>query len=459
MAVGHVAGHLGVACGARPCLVEDVLKGELLHVEAFECGAYALEVASALAQGLLQALACLLDVAVQHGVAAEVAQVAPYVGLAVELIVHAPHLGALGKVVEHGHLALGHAGEHGPGALGGEVFALVVEKPPHLQPLSLLVDGLERLVDVPRHLVEVAGLEAGRRHLVEEVDAIDVVGAEEARLLLQKHLLDFGIERVLAVEEVGAVLVGKAVPLAQVLDVGIGVQCLELARHVACKGGKHGAHAQCALARQYELLQGCLALEPLLGQGSAPAVDVRHAVPGQVDGACEIAAHLLIGHAQTGPHVVPHAFLAGDGQRHVDTVEGHPVDEALPVFPLPEGHRVAEGAVVQKKSLWHAGCRGVGHCNVGQRGGQLDGHVGIPRHGGEAVFLEIVVEPHGHRVGIVAGDDDLAVFALDAEGVVVAVEQQLPEHHFAGQSRRQAPGQCLGLLHVAACLCGRGCND
>ena len=178
MSVGEFVDDLFVGLGEVPCLLEDVLIGELLHVEALEGRADAHKVVATLGKGFFDAFARLLDAALYVGVAAEVAQVAPDEGLVVEAVVLAPHLLVLAVVVEHRHLALRHAGEHGAGALAGVVLALVIEEPGHLQPLGLRVDGREAFIDVLGDRVEVVGLKTGGIHLVERVDAVDVVGAE-----------------------------------------------------------------------------------------------------------------------------------------------------------------------------------------------------------------------------------------------------------------------------------------
>ena len=188
-------------------------------------------------------------------------------------------------------------------------------------------------------------------------------------LLLEEQTLDAGVQRILAVEEIGAVLFIEASPATQCLDVGIREQFTQCPRDVTRKSGQHGTHIQRAFTFHDALLQGGLILKPLLGQRAAPAIDVGHAVPRQVSGTCEIGAHLLVGHAQFGPHVVPYRFLPRDCQRQVHAIERHPVDEAFPVSPLPERHRVAPGAVVEEKALWHP-------CRYPFGGGHIGQHVG-----------------------------------------------------------------------------------
>ena len=65
----------------------------------------------------------------------------------------------------------------------------------------------------------------------------------------------------------------------------------------------------------------------------------------------EVALHGLRIETELRPDVKPHLLLAGNSQRHGDTLKSHPVDQALPVSPLPVRHAVAEGAVVEEKPL------------------------------------------------------------------------------------------------------------
>ena len=237
MAVGQFVDHLLVGLVVVPRLLQDVFIGELLHVETLKRRSDAHQIVATLLQGSLDALSRFLDAALHVGVAAEVAQVAPDEWLAVEALVLAPHLLVLAVIVQHGHLALGHAREHGAGALLGVVLTLVVEEPCHLQPLGIGIDGGKTLVDVPRDLVEVVWLKTGRIHLVKRVDAVDVVSAEQTCLLLEEHTLDAAVERILAIEEIGAVSLVKASPGGERLDVGLGKQVAQRSRYMTGKGG------------------------------------------------------------------------------------------------------------------------------------------------------------------------------------------------------------------------------
>ena len=355
MAVSHQFHHIGIGSAIVPRLVEDVFKWELLHIEALKRRADALEVGTAIFQRRFEQFARLLHIALQHRVAAKVAEVAPNIRLTVELIVHTPHLHTLAEVVEHRHLALWQGGEHGFGHIFGPLVALIVEEPAHLQPFRFLVDGFQRLIHMAREAADVATIVTWSLHFVEKVDAIDVVGAKEASLLLQEFALDFRIQWVFGVEEIGLVILPEAVPRVETLDVGFRKKFGELLGHMAGESRKHRAHVQRTLARQNLLLEHHLTIEPLLGQRSAPHINVCHAVPREIHRTCEITAHLLIGHAHATPHIVPHAFLTSDGKRHIHAIECHPVDHTLPVVPIEKRHSVAECAVIEEEAFWHTG--------------------------------------------------------------------------------------------------------
>ena len=173
-------------------------------------------------------------------------------------------------------------------------------------------------------------------------------------------------------------------------------------------------------------------------------------MPGQVDGSGKVAAHLLVGHAHAGPHIVPHGFLPGDGEWHIDAVERHPVDESLPVVPVPKGHGVAIGAVVQKEALWHARCDGLVSVNRRQCVGQVNGNVGIPRYGGVAILLEVAIQAHRHGVGIVAAYEYLVALVPDCKDIAPLFGRfDFLENDFLSQSGRESAGEILGFGHIA----------
>ena len=174
-------------------------------------------------------------------------------------------------------------------------------------------------------------------------------------MLLQEFALNFRIQRVFGVEEIGLVILPETVPRIETLDVGFREKFGKLLGHMASEGRKHRAHVQRTLARQNLLLEHHLTIEPLLGQRSAPHINVCHTVPREIHRTCEITAHLLVGHAHAAPHIVPHAFLTSDGKRHIHAIECHPVDHTLPVVPVEKWHSVAKCAVIEEEAFWHTG--------------------------------------------------------------------------------------------------------
>ena len=102
--------HIGLLF---PRTVEEVLINLRTHIEGLQSGADAGHVRSRLLQGGGEFLLQFVDIAHQHGVATEVAEVAPDEGLSVETVGGAPNLRLFAEVVEQHQLVLGHGGEVG----------------------------------------------------------------------------------------------------------------------------------------------------------------------------------------------------------------------------------------------------------------------------------------------------------------------------------------------------------
>ena len=165
------------------------------------------------------------------------------------------------------------------------------------------------------------------------------------------------------------------------------------------KGRQDGSHVQGTLAGHNLFLKRFLMLEPGIRKIALPGVEVGHAVPGQMCRSGEIVPDLLFIEPQTGPHLEPYRLLTGDGQRHVDAVERHPVDEMLPFLPLPPGHGIAKGAIVQEETLRSA-CFNAYLPGDGRKGIRQFGRVvGKPGHGCLAEIFQIMVESYGHGIG------------------------------------------------------------
>ena len=174
------------------------------------------------------------------------------------------------------------------------------------------------------------------------------------------------------------------------------IDILKLLRHVASEGLKHRAHSKAALPLQNLLLELHLVVYPVLRKRAVIVVDVAHTVPRKMGRTGEIRAYFLVRKAVPAPDLLPHRLLAGVRQRHINAVEGHPVDEPFPILPLPPRHRVAEGAIVEEKPVLYI-------CTHAH--GSIDGrHIGrifnrfkrIPRNCDPTVVLEVVVESRSH---------------------------------------------------------------
>ena len=447
MAIRYHLHHFGIGGAIIPGFIEDVFKRKLLHIEALKRRADAFQIGDAFFQGGFEALARLLHITLHHAIAAKVAQVAPNVGLIEKFIAKAPHLHALAKVVEHRHLALRYGREHCFGYFGRPFIALIVEKPAHLQPLGFFVDRFERTIHMFGEAGNIFAVVTGRFHFVEKVDAVDVVGAKQAGLFFKEQALNFGIERVFRIEEISLIGRFKFIPRIQFFDIGIRVKRGEHSWHMPGKSRQHRAHIECALASKDFLLEHHLPVEPLFGQGTAPSINIRHAMPRQIHRAGEITAHLLIGHSQSRPHIIPHTLLPRDGQRHIHPIERHPVDYAFPILPVEERHRVAKGAIIEKKALRHTGFHRFFLHHLRKHLRQIHRHIGIPRHGGVAIFLQVAVQTHRHRIGIVGDDAHLIALIFQRE-IVHALGFSLLKFHFFSQASRQSASKCIGFFHL-----------
>ena len=130
----------------------------------------------------------------------------------------------------------------------------------------------------------------------------------------------------------------------------IGEYPLEFNRHVSRKGRQHRLHIESPFTREYFLLQFLLPVQPLFRQRTVPAIYVCHSMPWQIGRPRKIASYLVVGHTEFLPYIVPHGFLSRNCQWHVDSIEGHPVDEWFPFFPTEEGYRISVSAIIEEKA-------------------------------------------------------------------------------------------------------------
>ena len=138
--------------------------------------------------------------------------------------------------------------------------------------------------------------------------------------------------------------VAVAVAPAGLHELHLGVDALQRFGHEAGEGVVDGRHAEFVHAVDDLVLEGDGLVVEGLREVAVQLRHVTHAEPGQVGAAGHEVADLLVGHA----HLLPYAGedgLAADGRKgHVESVQGHPVQLALPVLPFPVGHGVAERA-------------------------------------------------------------------------------------------------------------------
>ena len=430
----------------RPGFFEEELVDVRVAVEAFQRGADAGHIVSAVFQGVFNLLAHVAEFAHQGGVAAEVAQIAPDIRHAEEALGAFPHFLPVTEIVQQDLPVGGEGRKIGLHAVVGPILAFVVEEPAHLQPGGFRVSRFQRLEYLTAHAGQIVGFPTGRHQFVEDVNAVNVVSAVNLGFLLHELLLNLGIKFAHGIQEGAGIFVLIARPGFQLRERSVRVQAGELARNVACEGGQHRLHVQLPLAGGNLLLQLQLAVQPHLREGGKPAVDVLHAVPGQVGGTGEVIAYFFIREAHLGPNLVPDALLAGDGQRQVHAVQGHPVNEMLPIGPLPPGHGIAVSAVVQEEAVPYAGRCLHGFRNGRQFGRQGEAVAQQPAVFHVAVILEVMVQANGHGIGAVALDEQFGAALLQAEAVGIglhALEDKVP-----GLFSRHAQGQVLGGFHL-----------
>ena len=202
-----------------------------------------------------------------------------------------------------------------------------------------------------------------------------MIGAIKGGLLFQILALDDGKKAVGRVHEISGF---EAAPTAELLYFGLGKAQGYLPGHMAGKSRQNGCHAQFALAGHDLLLQLFLLVDPSLRQRASKTVEIGHAVPRQVGGTAEIGTYLVVVHAHLTPDLLPYCLLPRQGQGHIYPIEGHPVDEPLPLLPLPPHHGVAIRAVVEKETDRHLALMGDLARHRGQHRGQLHRLTGIP---------------------------------------------------------------------------------
>jgi hypothetical protein len=193
---------------------------------------------------------------------------------------------------------------------------------------------------------------------------------------------------------------------AHPIDPGLGVLQREGLGHVAAEGRQDRAHAKLAHPAQDPALQVPLLVDPGGGQGRTIALEIAHPLPGREGRAGEISRQVRLAQAGLAPKRPPDIFLALHGQRHVDPVDRHPVDLALPAPPAPPGRRVAKGAGVEVGAVRERALHPAGGC-IGEARGQGD-PVAFPAHVRGADLAQAGIGAAREGDGAVAADRELS---------------------------------------------------
>ncbi len=257
------------------------------------------------------------------------------------------------------------------------------------------------------HVAAIVG--HGWQHFVEGIGQVELACAVGLGVQLKEAPRELGKQRIARIQPIGLV---KAFPGAHAIDARMRMRLRERPGHVAGKCGQHRLHAQLAHARQDLLLQHAFAIDPVLRQRCAIAFDIAHALPRRERRAGKILRQRVIADIELAPQRLPDRFLAFHRQRHVDAMQGHPVDLALPARPIPERRGVAVGAGIEIGAVgkWRAHLTtAVGRPLRWQRHA-----VALPTHRGRTCLTEIRIGAtrQGHLRG--AGDAHRVAAGVDA---------------------------------------------
>ena len=140
------------------------------------------------------------------GVSAEVSKVAEYVRLAVETVSIFPYRGVLRIVVKDGYFSLRNGLQICFYVFRSPVFTVVMEHPSHLEPLGVRVHCGNASVSVSGNSCQRFRVPGGGVHLIEKVESVNMVCAEQLSLFMEEILLDEGVEAVRRAQEIAAVL-------------------------------------------------------------------------------------------------------------------------------------------------------------------------------------------------------------------------------------------------------------
>ena len=307
----------------------------------------------------------------------------------------------LGVQVEHEQVALVKGANH----LQARVFAPGLNYPHGIRVVGF--HGLHYRLSGTRE-VDALGAPA----LVERVHA---VVARDAVQLVQLVIVDGGDAcKVIALGlQEGRALVAE--PLAGVLDVDAQRLGGIVGQHTGISG-EHRLHAQRTHTCHNLLLQKLLPLVVRRRYRSAPAFEVVHQPPGLEARAGDVLVDFVGGVAQAQQHVAPYRLGARYGQGHVYAVQGHPVDLLLPTVPVPEGHRVGVGAVVEVVAQVGRAVVALGRLWHGQTVAHRGVHI-APAQVHARVVFEVVVDADGGAEVVAGGDEGPPVLFAQTEPV------------------------------------------
>lgn len=81
---------------------------------------------------------------------------------------------------------------------------------------------------------------------------------------------------------------------------------------------------------------------PFQWQRSVDTAYVTHSHPREMCRTYKVIGNLPVGQSEFLPHTGRNSFICHQCQRHVNAVQGHPVNFLFPAFPVPVGHGVTE---------------------------------------------------------------------------------------------------------------------
>ena len=116
---------------------------------------------------------------------------------------------------------------------------------------------------------------------------------------------------------------------------------------------KDRPHIELSLPFKDLLLKFRLRIYPSLWKRTIKMVDIVHSMPRKMCRTSEISKNLLISHTMLFPNLLPYSLYSGISQRHIHSIESHPVNESFPISPLPPYHSIAESTVIKEESILH----------------------------------------------------------------------------------------------------------